>query len=156
MEKGKTAKWKERQRVVEVKEGRESFCSLMISTFKEFQCHIKATVQQCEENQRESAHRSSLDTLEDIQSPYWNNAMITLHPSVIYYKDTDDNLCHTSYVHVSEVLCHNAAMVMTIIDKLVKTVKEIKTELTCVHFWTDSPSSKYRNKSIFDLVSRFP
>ena len=161
---------KERHRVVKVQESRESFCSMIISTFKEFQCHIERVKQQYSRVkkmkeklpkgqvliQMDFSENYSCNALEEIQSAYWNNAMITLHPSVKYYKDTDDNLCHTSYVHVSEVLCHNAAMVMAIIDKLMKVVKEIEPELTCVHFWTDSPSSQYRNKSIFDLVSRFP
>ena len=41
-------------------------------------------------------------------------------------------------------------MVNAIVKKLVNTVKNYVTELNNVHFWTDSPSSQYRNRSVFD------
>ena len=96
------------------------------------------------------------NSLEEIQSAYWNNCMITLHPVVIYYRGEENELKHTSYVYVSEVLSHNAAMVMSIIDKIMGVVKSLVPSVVCVHFWTDSPSSQYRNKTIFDLISKFP
>ena len=81
--------------------------------------------------------------------------MVTLHPAVIYFRDDKHELQHSSYVYVSEVLHHNAAMVISIIDKLIKTVKVLVPDLKYVHFWTDLPSSQYRNKTIFDVISRF-
>ena len=56
---------------------------------------------------------------------------------------------------VSEVLHHNAPIVYAIVKKLVNTVNNYVPELKHVHFVTDSPSSQYRNKSVFDLISRF-
>jgi hypothetical protein len=52
-------------------------------------------------------------------------------------------------------LHHSAALVYAIVKKLVNTVKNYVPELKPVHFWTDSPLSQYRNKSVFDLISRF-
>jgi len=58
-------------------------------------------------------------------------------------------------VFVSEVLHHNAPIVYTIVKKLVNMVNNYVPELKHVHFVTDSPSSQYQNKSVFDLISRF-
>jgi hypothetical protein len=52
-------------------------------------------------------------------------------------------------------LHHSAALVYAIVKKLVNTVKNYVPKLKPVHFWTDSPLSQYRNKSVFDLISRF-
>ena len=46
-------------------------------------------------------------------------------------------------------------MMYAIVKKLVNTIKNYVPELKHVHFWTDSPSSQYRNKSVFDLITRF-
>ena len=56
---------------------------------------------------------------------------------------------------VSEVLHHNAPIVYAIVKKLVNTVNNYVPELKHIYFVTDSPSSQYRNKSVFDLISRF-
>lgn len=85
-------------------------------------------------------------TMEEIQSAYWNVSMVTLHPTIIYFKDANNSPCHKSLVFVSKVLHHNAAMVYAIVKKLVNTVKNYVPELKHVPFWTDSPSSQYRNK----------
>ncbi|KAH3702379.1 hypothetical protein DPMN_077397 [Dreissena polymorpha] len=46
-------------------------------------------------------------------------------------------------------------MEMSIFDKVMGLVKFLVPSVECVHFWTDSPSSQYRNKSIFHLISTF-
>ena len=41
-------------------------------------------------------------------------------------------------------------------DKLIPTLKEICPLADGIHYWTDSPSSQYRNKTISDLVANHP
>jgi len=149
---------------------REEFISMMKTEFVRFAAHIERVssqyqgVKTMKEKlpkghvliQMDFSENYTCSTLEEIQSAYWNSSMVTLHPEVIYYRDDNDELCHKSFVHVSEVLNHNDTMVLTIIDRLVKIVKEIGHEVQWIHFWTDSPSSQYRNKTIFDTVGRFP
>lgn len=40
-----------------------------------------------------------------------------------------------------------------ILKDIVKKVKEIVPNLTYIHYWTDSPSSQYRNKMAFYIIS---
>ena len=166
----KLANGKERQRVVEVNLDKIDFVQLMTETFHSFKGHIdrvkeqygavKTMKEKLPANhvmvQMDFSENYTCSTLEEIQSAYWNSSMVTLHPAVIYYRDSGNELKHSSYVYVSEVLNHNAAMVVSIIDKLVKTVKTVVPGLEHIHFWTDSPSSQYRNKTIFDVINRFP
>ena len=53
------------------------------------------------------------------------------------------------------MLSDNASMVSAIITKTVQTIKALVPDLNMVHFWTDSPSSQYRNKLIFDMIANF-
>lgn len=162
---------KERQRVVEVMKERDEFVKEMTEAFKEFRGHIQRVKEQYKAIkmlkdrlpsnqvviQMDFSENYSCNTLEEIQSAYWNACMVTLHPVVMYYRKQDgEQLRHSSYVYVSEVLSHNAAMVISIIDKVIAEVKQLIPNVNTVHFFTDSPSSQYRNKTIFDLVSRFP
>lgn len=49
---------------------------------------------------------------------------------------------------------HNVAMVFAILKKACAYLKDIVTELKWAVFLTDSPSSHYRNKTVFDLTAR--
>ena len=48
---------------------------------------------------------------DEIQSAYWNTTQVTIHPTIVYYKD-DDNLKHKSFVFVFDETGHNASTVM--------------------------------------------
>ncbi|WAR12325.1 hypothetical protein MAR_026505 [Mya arenaria] len=123
----KMSEGKERMRVVDIKLPKGEFINVMISTYND---------------------------LEEIQSAYWNTTAITLHPTVTYKKATDGKLTHDSIVFVSLVLQHNAAMVQVIIQKVIKYIQESDKSIKGIHFCTDSPTSQYRNKTVFDIVSR--
>lgn len=56
------------------------------------------------------------------------------------------------YVAVSDVLNHNAVSVYTIVKKLISEPKMLVPDIR-IHYLTDSPTSQYRNKSIFRLIS---
>ena len=100
--------------------------------------------------QMDFSENYNCQTTEEMQSAYWNASNVTLLPTIIYFKDSNNSLSHTSLVFLSELLHNSTAMVNAIVKKLVNTVKNYVPELNNVHFWTDSPSSQYRNKSVFD------
>jgi len=160
---------KERMRIVETHLAKIEFIAIMKDEFVAFATHLERvahqykSVKQMEEQlpashaliQMDFSEKYNCQTMEEIQSAYWNASMVTLYPTIIYFKDVSKSLSHNSLVFVSEVLHRTAAMVCAIVKKLVNTVKNYVPELKHVHFWTDSPSSQYRNKSVFDLISRF-
>lgn len=96
----------------------------------------------------------SCKSVQEIQSAYWNQTAVTLHPVVVYYrKDGSDKIQHKSYVFISDEMGHNANTVLAITDKLVPTIKDLIPGVTWVHYWTDSPTSQYRNKVIFNFIA---
>ncbi|KAH3702426.1 hypothetical protein DPMN_077443 [Dreissena polymorpha] len=87
---------------------------MMTATFGEFMSHIERVKQQYSavKNIKDKLPHGHLliqmavsenytgNTLEEIQSVYWNNCLISLHPVVIYFRGEENELKHTSYVHV--------------------------------------------------------
>lgn len=86
-------------------------------------------------------------SVEEVQSAYWNADMISLHTMVVYSQQQIQ-----SYVAASDVLSHNAASVYCILRKIVPNLVEQHQGLKTVHYLTDSPTSQYRNKTIFQVV----
>ncbi|KAK6167137.1 hypothetical protein SNE40_021235 [Patella caerulea] len=56
-------------------------------------------------------------------------------------------------VIVSDEMEHNSSTVLTVMEKIVMEIKDIQPNVECIHYWTDSPTSQYRNKLIFDAVA---
>jgi len=101
------------------------------------------------------AENYTCKSANEIQSAYWNTTQVTLHLMVTYYRGTEGNLEHQSYVAVSDVMSHSTSTVLAIISKLfgnemlyLPSCKEIQY----MHCWTDSPTSQYRNRFIFDAI----
>ena len=90
--------------------------------------------------------------VDEIQSAYFNQTCVTLYPVVVYYTG-DEQLKHSSIVLISDTLAHNAASVAAFLDTVVFEVRRIVPYVKVIHYWTDSPTSQYRNKLIFDIVA---
>lgn len=103
--------------------------------------------------QMDFAENFSCTAADEVQSAYFNSNSVTLHPVVIYFRN-NAKLEHRSFMFVSDDLGHNIGTVYAIMQKLVPEIKSvISHSLEKIHYWTDSPSSQYRNKTAFYLVS---
>ncbi|XP_054775254.2 uncharacterized protein LOC129283486 [Lytechinus pictus] len=91
--------------------------------------------------------------LEEVQSAYWCQDGVTLHPIVVYFRNDGNELVHQSFAAVSDDRNHNTSTILAILTKLMPKLKELIPHLHKVHYWTDSPTSQYRNKTMFSLVS---
>ena len=94
-------------------------------------------------------------SMDEIPSAYWNKNLMTLHPAVVYTPG-DSGIYHASYVYiiVTDDLNHNSSAVVTFIKNIIEEIKlEIDPNVECLHNWSDSPSSQYRNKTIFQLIA---
>ena len=91
--------------------------------------------------------------MEEVQSAYYNKSQVTIHPMVVHYKNADGNLDHKSFVGISPDRSHTATQVFGFIKKLVGELKQLLPTLTTVHYLTDSPTSQYRNRSIFNIIA---
>lgn len=96
-------------------------------------------------------------SIDEVQSAYLNSTAVNLHPIVAYLKDHNGNLIHKNFIFVSDDLGHNFGTVFAILKQMIKELKELMTdEFQIIHYWTDSPSSQYRNKTAFYVRSQNP
>lgn len=160
---------RKRMKIVTVEVTREEFKTLLMKEVKEFAEHVARVRAQFEANQQlkkslllgecvvqmDFAQNYVCQNMDEIQSAYWTNASVTLHPVVIWWKDDQhpSQLKTKSYVFVSDVNHHNTAAVFTILSKLIPKIKQTVNGLKKIHYWTDSPTSQYRHKSIFHVVA---
>ncbi|XP_069109647.1 uncharacterized protein [Argopecten irradians] len=149
----------------------EEFVARLRNQTAEFQEHVARMRNQYEQirllKQKLPAHHAiahmdfaenyNCRSAEEIQSAYWHQTGVTLHPVVIYTKDSENNevqtLQHQSVVLISDELAHNSATVVTFLTDIVEMTKAIDPDIQCIHYWTDSPTSQYRNKTIFHMVA---
>ena len=159
---------KERMKIVKVEVSKYDFKQTVKDQFEQFIEHVDrvkvqySAIRTMKETlpkshaiiQMDFAENYTCQTREDVMSAYWNQTSVTLHPAIVYYKSPEGTLQHLSHVYVSDVLHHNSAMVLAVLQKLLPSVKTVLPDLTHVHIWTDSPTSQYRNRVIFDTVDQ--
>ena len=89
--------------------------------------------------------------MKEVQSAYWNQSMVTVHPVVAYIKKEENNqlvLKHKSFAFISDELSHTASAVYAFIKNLIPMLQEMVLMMSCIHYATDSPTSQYRNTYI--------
>lgn len=88
-----------------------------------------------------------------VQSHHWNNDQATIHPFVIYYKEsgTIENL---SFVIISEVLKHDTIAVQVFISKLITFLKQ-RMNIKKAIFVSDGAASQYKNRKNFASLCKF-
>ncbi|CAH0407914.1 unnamed protein product [Chilo suppressalis] len=92
---------------------------------------------------------------KEIQSLHFGGSrgQVSLHTVVAYLKEGRDN-AHYSFCTVSECTRHDAPAVWAHLENALKFVFEKCSSVTTVHILTDSPTSQYRNKQIFYIITQ--
>jgi hypothetical protein len=104
--------------------------------------------------QMDFAENFQCQTMDKMQSAYWNATSVTLHPVVAYYRlSENEDLEHKNFVFVSDLNHHNSTAVLTILHKLLPILKVQIPGINTIHYWTDSPSSQYRNRYIINVIA---
>ena len=148
-----------------MEKGKAEFINDFLKEHNEFKKHVERVRNQyCEmrklrENLAEGhivvwmdfAENYICSSMDEVQSAYWNANMVTLHTQVVYFP-ASHNKNHMSVVGISEVMAHNATSVNAMIKKLLSIIKDEYPGTHTIHYLTDSPTSQYRNKTIFNLI----
>jgi hypothetical protein len=101
--------------------------------------------------QMDFAENYSCRTVDEVQTAYWSLTPVTLHPTVVYFKE-ESTLRHKSLMVVSNTSTRSASTVSAFKDHIIPEIKNYVSEVKYIHYWTDSPSSKYRNRFIFNVI----
>ena len=88
----------------------------------------------------------------EIQSAHFgaSNHQATLHTGVIYHIGG-----HFSFTSISDCLRHDAAAVWAHLKPVLLELKTEHPEITDIHFFSDGPTTQYRNKVNFYLLTTF-
>lgn len=91
---------------------------------------------------------------DEAQSFHWNNSMATVHPCVVYYKETNENntnvLTHKSFVFISDCLTHNTVLVHVFQKKLIDVIKkDFMPNLKKIYYFSDGSAAQYKNRKNF-------
>jgi len=155
---------KYRYKLIQKEEKVQVFEKMFLETFHDFSAHVKRVQHQFKEMKSlrselpdgqvlvwmDFAENFVCTSVEQPQNAYWNASSVTLHTMVVYIPG---KLKPQSIVAVSNELSHAAPTVYAIIKHLIPLVKELYEDLKHVHYLTDSPTSQYRNKSIFQIMT---
>lgn len=90
----------------------------------------------------------------EAQGYHWNNKQATIHPFVVYFKDSNNVLQHTSFIIISESLIHDSVAVNLYIDKLINFMKSKFSQILKIIYMTDGAASQYKNKKNFKTMTR--
>ncbi len=83
------------------------------------------------------------------QGFHWNNSQATIHPFVAYYMDSGE-LCHLSYVVISDCLHHDTVAVHLFQKNLIKYLKEkFGSTPRKIFYFSDGAAAQYKNRKNF-------
>jgi len=83
------------------------------------------------------------------QGFHWNNSQATIHPFVAYYRDSDE-LCHLSYVVISDCNHHDTVAVHLFQKYFIEHLtKRFGLPPRKVYYFSDGAASQYKNRKNF-------
>lgn len=82
--------------------------------------------------------------------------MVTIHPIVVYFRNEENQLIHKSFAVISDELSHNVSAILAFIEHVVPIFKELIPTISYIHYISDSPTSQYRNKYMFNVIAEHP
>lgn len=158
---------KKKVNLVNVSKSKDEFRTELLKTAEVFREHVKmvknqySEIRKLKENlpngnvvaQLDFAENYTCTSYDEVQSAFWNKSMVTIHPIVVYYRDASGKLVHKSLAIVSEELSHTAAAVLTFLKHLMPILKDLIPGMTTIHYISDSPTSQYRNKYMFNVIA---
>ena len=90
------------------------------------------------------------------QGFHWNNAQVTIHPFVIYYRESDvTEIWHLNFVVISNCTNHNTVAVHLFPRKLILFLKRALSSFPVkITYFSDGAASQYKNwKNFVNLCS---
>ena len=96
---------------------------------------------------------------DEIKSNYWVKKQVTLHPSVLFYKLTDEQEEPNKLVitHLSDIKNHDAHMVHFITKECISILQDKHPEINWDKFivWSDGCASQYKGKNAFYYLDKY-
>ena len=97
---------------------------------------------------------------DEIKSNFWTKKQVTLHPSVLIYRLTDNEHEPVKKIvisHLSDIKNHDAHLVHCMTQDCISILKNKHPEIEWYRFivWTDGCSSQYKGKHAFYYLDKY-
>lgn len=95
---------------------------------------------------------------QEVQSVHFgaSKVQVTLHTGVVYHVGTEgENEKCISFCSISSSLRHDACAIWAHLQPVLKMIKEKLPQTDTIHFQSDGPTTQYRNKTNFFLMTYF-
>ena len=104
--------------------------------------------------QMDFAENYSFLVQDAAQSFHWNNLQATVHPLVIYFKSSQNELLHMNNVYISDYMSHNQLAVYTMLrDAIPRLLRTLPSRPELIHYFTDGCAGQYKSlKSFCNLM----
>ncbi|CAH2101692.1 unnamed protein product [Euphydryas editha] len=91
---------------------------------------------------------------EEVQSHHFGGSrnQVSLHTVVVYTYDTKKKYLANSFCTISSSNCHQPAAIWTHLHPILQWVRNKHEAVDTVHFFSDGPSTQYRQKQNFYLL----
>lgn len=154
-------------RPVEQNMSRAEFIDVVVSEFNGMAEHVfraksqhksirtlrqQLTAEECT-IQMDFAQNWNVGYSEEVQSAFYAKEAITVHPAVIHLRGEDGPVTDCVCI-VSDDRQHDAGAILAIMELLTTYVKARYGLIKTVHYCSDSPSSQYRNISLFSVIAK--
>ena len=91
---------------------------------------------------------------DEVQSFFWNCKQCTIHPAVVYYKNSMGLLKSKSYAFVSNDLKHDTPFVFEVQKGLIADITSFLPGVTKIYYFSDGCAGQYKNyKNFMNLCS---
>lgn len=87
---------------------------------------------------------------QEVQAKHFIKDQITLHTGVLYIKDQSPK----SFCSISPDNQHNPESIWAHLDPVLNYIKTTHTNISIIHFFSDGPTTQYRQKKNFYLFSQ--
>lgn len=85
---------------------------------------------------------------DEVQGFHWENSQATVHPFVMYFRDSDKTK-HQSFCFISNELSHKTEVVWAFLRILIKELKQNFPFINKIHYFSDGCAGQYKNKYNF-------
>ena len=82
----------------------------------------------------------------EIMAAHWSNESVTIFTAVAYFRNTKEGAIeHASFAVISDEMSNENSTIYTFNSAIIDFLKKVTT-ITKVHYWSDGPSSEFKNK----------
>ena len=88
-----------------------------------------------------------------VQGWYFSKEQCTLHPIVVYYKNSEGKLANINLAFMSDDLTHNTCFLYDLQNLLSPHISVVLPSVESIEYFSDDCAGQYKNKNLLNLTT---